>query len=65
MPGKFSTLIDTIDFLVTQDRGIHKRAAQLNITNRVFTVEDALVWLRDKYDRTPVPLPFVEEKQCH
>jgi len=57
--------VGAIDFLVTQDRGIHKRAAQLNITNRVFTVEDALVWLRDKYDRTPVPLPFVEEKQCH
>ncbi len=57
--------VGAVDFLVTQDRGIHKRAFHLNITNRVFTVEDALVWLRDKYDRTSVPLPFVEEKQCH
>lgn len=57
--------VGAIDFLVTQDRDIHKRAAQLNISNRVFTVEDTLVWLRDKYDRTPVSLPFVEEKQCH
>lgn len=54
-----------VDFLVTQDRGVHKRAAQLGIPDRVFTVEDALVWLRDKYDRESVPLPFIEEKQCH
>lgn len=57
--------VGAIDFLVTQDRGIHKRAAQLGIANRVFSVEDALVWLRDKYERVSVPLPFIEEKQCH
>lgn len=57
--------VGAVDFLVTQDRGVHKRAAQLGIANRVFTVEDALVWLREKYDRTSVALPFIEEKQCH
>jgi len=57
--------VGAVDFLVTQDRGIHKRAAQLGIANRVFRVEDALVWLRDKYERVSVPLPFIEEKQCH
>lgn len=57
--------VGAVDFLVTQDRGIHKRAAQLNIANRVFTVEDALVWIRNKYDRSSVRLPFIEEKQCH
>lgn len=57
--------VGAVDFLVTQDRGVHKRAAQLGIANRVFTVEDALVWLRDKYDRTSIALPFIEEKQCH
>lgn len=57
--------VGAVDFLVTQDRGVHKRAAQLGISNRVFSVEDALVWLRDKYDRASVALPFIEEKQCH
>ena len=57
--------VGAVDFLVTQDRGVHKRAIDLGISNRVFTVEDALVWLRDKFDRTPVPLPFIEAKQCH
>ncbi len=57
--------VGAVDFLVTQDRGIHKRAARTGIADRVFTVEDALVWLRNKYDRTPVSLPFIEAKQCH
>lgn len=57
--------VGAVDFLVTQDRGVHKRAAQLGIANRVFSVEDALVWLRDKYERISVPLTFIEEKQCH
>lgn len=57
--------VGAVDFLVTQDRGVHKRANQLGIANRIFRVEDALVWLRDKYERISVPLPFIEEKQCH
>ena len=57
--------IGAVDFLVTQDRGLHKRAIQAGISDRVFNVEDALVWLRNKYDRTPVVLPFIEEKRCH
>jgi len=57
--------VDAIDFLVTQDRGLHKRAAQVGIADRVFSVEDALVWLRDKYDRIKVALPYIEDKQCH
>ena len=46
--------VNAIDFLVTQDRRLHKRAAQVGIADRVFTVEDTLVWLRDKYDRIKV-----------
>lgn len=57
--------VGAVDFLITQDRGLHKRALRLGIANRVFTVEDALVWLRDKYDSLSVELPLIEEKQCH
>lgn len=57
--------VDAIDFLITQDRGLHKRARQVNIADRVFRVEDALVWLRDSFDRIEVSLPYIEEKKCH
>ena len=57
--------IDAVDFLITQDRGLHKRARQVNIADRVFLVEDALVWLRDTFDRIKVSLPYIEEKKCH
>ncbi len=57
--------VDAVDFLITQDLGIHKRAHALNIADRVFRVEDAIVWLRDTYDRIKVSLPYIEEKECH
>jgi hypothetical protein len=56
---------NAVDFLVTEDSGLHKRANALGIGNRVFRVEDALVWLSDKYDRASISLPFIEEKGCH
>lgn len=57
--------VGAIDFLITQDIGLHKRAQRVNISERVFRVEDALVWLRDKYDSINVSLPYIEDKQCH
>lgn len=56
---------DTVDFLITQDIGLHKRANRVGLSDRLFRVEDALVWIRDEFDKVPVSLPFVEEKQCH
>lgn len=57
--------VDAVDFLITQDRGLHKRARQVNTADRVFRVEDALVWLRESFDRIEVSLPYIEEKKCH
>jgi len=56
---------DMVDFLITQDRGLHKRADNIGMADRVFRVEDALVWLRDTYEKISVSLPYIEEKQCH
>ncbi len=56
---------DAVDFLITQDTGLHKRANNVNVSGRVFRVEEALVWLRESYERQPVPLPYISEKQCH
>ena len=54
-----------VDFLVTQDRGLRKRAQAVGLINRVFTVEDALTWLGDTFERASVSLPYIEEKGCH
>lgn len=54
-----------IDFLVTQDRGLHKRASYVGLEDRIFRVEDALVWLRDTFEKISVSLPYIEERQCH
>lgn len=57
--------VSAVDFLITEDQGVHKRARNVNVADRVFTLEDALVWLRDTYDRVSVALPYIEEKKCH
>lgn len=57
--------VNATDFLVTEDRGIHKRALSLNISDRIFNIEDALVWLRNRFEDTSVSLPYIEEKKCH
>jgi hypothetical protein len=32
---------DAVDFLITEDRGVHKKAKKLDIDNRVFLIDDA------------------------
>lgn len=44
--------INAVDFLITQDKGIHSRAERIGIGNRVFRCEDVLAWMRDKYEHS-------------
>jgi ribosomal protein S18 acetylase RimI-like enzyme len=53
------------DFLITQDIGLIKRAARCLLSDRVMTVEDALVWLRQTFEPTAVELPYVEEQEAY
>lgn len=46
------------DFLITRDIGLIKRAARCLLSDRVMTVEDALVWLRQTFEPTAVELPY-------
>jgi ribosomal protein S18 acetylase RimI-like enzyme len=59
--------INAVDFLVTQDLGIHTRArrASLALGNRVLTVSDAVAWLRATFESLQVRLPLVEELEAH
>lgn len=56
---------DAVDFLVTQDAGLHKRANSVGASDRIFRLEDAIVWIRGTFDRVSVSLPYIEEKECH
>lgn len=37
----YAVYCDEVDFLVTEDKGVHKNAIRLEIEDRVFTIEDA------------------------
>jgi ribosomal protein S18 acetylase RimI-like enzyme len=59
--------IAAVDFLVTEDQGIHARARRATppLADRVLTVVDAVAWLRASFEPTKVILPFVEEVAAH
>jgi len=59
--------IGAVDFLVTEDQGIHGRArrAMPPLADRVLTVVDAVAWLRASFEPTRVILPFIEEMPAH
>jgi hypothetical protein len=48
-----------VDFLVSQDIGIHRRASRAGLGGNVFTVDDALVWLKQTFTTVSVTLPYV------
>lgn len=59
--------IGAVDFLVTEDQGIHGRARRATppLADRVLTVVDAVAWLRASFEPTRVILPYVEELPAH
>jgi len=56
-----------VDFLITQDQGIHTRAKRCRpaIDDRVLTVADAVAWLRIAFEPKTVKLPLIEELPAH
>ncbi len=54
-----------VTFLVTQDAGLQKRAAAHGLGERVFTVEEAVEWLRQAYEPKSVDLPYIEDIFCY
>jgi GNAT superfamily N-acetyltransferase len=59
--------INAVDFLITQDQGIHARARRPSValSNRVLVVSDAVTWLRATFEPTEVRLSLVEEVPAH
>jgi ribosomal protein S18 acetylase RimI-like enzyme len=55
----------TVDFLITQDAGLHKRADRAALAANVLTVEDALDWLRQTFEPKEVRLPYIVERKAY
>jgi N-acetylglutamate synthase-like GNAT family acetyltransferase len=57
---------DTVDYLVTDDRGIHKKGKKLNVSERILTLSDALALIRHHFPEREIPaLPGVALRKVH
>ena len=54
-----------VDYLVTQDQKMHRKASRLGIADRVLTITDALATLRTLFDTSPIPPPAVRRVQLY
>jgi hypothetical protein len=50
--------VKAADFLVSQDIGLHRRAEKAKLSASIFTVEEALLWLKQTFVAKAVSLPY-------
>lgn len=50
---------NAVDYLVTEDQGIHRKARRLDISERVARVDEAIRLISDLADEAPPPPPLV------
>jgi hypothetical protein len=53
------------DFLITSDVGLRRRARRVRLGDRVLSVGDALVWLRQTFEPAAVEVPYVVEYEAY
>lgn len=56
---------DAAHYLVTNDRGIHKKAVSCGLDNRVFAIQAAEDFLRRLHEPTSVQLPNIQNVPLH
>lgn len=54
-----------VDFLVTEDTGIHARAGRAGIRDRVFTVREVLAYIQRTYEPREFRLPYIVTRKAH
>lgn len=54
-----------VDFLVSQDAGLHRRAEKAGLGDSVLTIEEALEWLKQTFTAKDVALPHVVERKAY
>ncbi len=52
---------DAVDFLITEDKKLHRKAHRSGIESRVFFLKDAIALLLDLFDKSPPPPPSVKK----
>ncbi|MCK4757506.1 MAG: hypothetical protein KAS67_03550 [Thermoplasmata archaeon] len=53
----YSVLKNAVDFLITEDRGIHKKSIKYNIDGRTFLIDEAVVFFDSYFQKTQVISP--------
>jgi hypothetical protein len=48
---------NVVDFLITEDRGIHRKSERLGISDRVFDIDEALEYFKKQLSVEKVPTP--------
>jgi len=48
---------NAVDFLITEDRAIHRKARRLNISDRIFSIEDASDYFKKEHLVEKIPAP--------
>jgi len=56
---------DAVDFLVTEDHGLRRKAVRLGLGDRVASIAEAISIVRDLFDTTPPPPPAVRSVKAH
>jgi len=56
---------DAVDLLITEDRGMHKKAIQLGLTDRVHYIQQADELLRRLHTKERVALPSIRDVPTH
>ncbi|MCA1412662.1 GNAT family N-acetyltransferase [Bradyrhizobium sp. NBAIM20] len=54
-----------VDYLISEDGNLHKRAARVGLGDRVLAVDDALQWLKLTFVAKTVELPHVIERKAY
>lgn len=54
-----------VDFLVSEDANLHRRASRVGLGDRVLTIDEALEWLKQTFVAKSVELPHVIERKAY
>ncbi len=56
---------NAVDFLVTEDRDLYRKASRLDLSTRVLFIMEALSTVRDLFDKIPSPPPAIYAIKAH
>jgi rRNA-processing protein FCF1 len=59
----YSAYKDAVDFLITEDKGIHKKAKRLEMSERIFLIQDALEFFKQYTRKKPLTTPPALKKE--